>query len=351
MSMEKEAYRLANEIGAGQELNAECLLDGAEDMDMEKYRTAVLGSIRREKKMRKKKYYGFAVAACAACAVLVGTAAFGDQVHAAIRQISWSIGNALGISADLEAYREVVNTSVSDQGYVITLQEAVVSEDKLVVNYTIQREDGQSMGDEILVPNGTLCINGKAVHGAMGGSAGFIDEEQKVVGEVDEYHISGDVDLTQENEYVLSFDAIGNENEIKGKWEFAFTADGADLIADTVRAEIEKEFQMPDGTTVTLHEFTSNRLEQRITFSQSADTRYMLMVMAEDQSGHQAEFGLRTVSENAGYMQNEDIVLDGRVDDTAGPLTLTLFAVELPEQDGQISDDYVQVGEPFELGI
>ncbi len=109
MSMKKEAYWLANEIGAGQEIDAECLMDGAEDMDMEKYRTAVLGSIRREKKMRKKKYYGFAVAACAACAVLVGTAAFGDQVHAAIRQISWSIGNALGISADLEKYREVVN--------------------------------------------------------------------------------------------------------------------------------------------------------------------------------------------------------------------------------------------------
>ena len=111
------------------------------------------------------------------------------------------------------------------------------------------------------------------------------------------------------------------------------------------------EFQLPDGTTVTLHEFTSNQLEQRITFSQSAGTRYLLMVMAEDQNGHQAEFGTRTIDENAGYMQNEDIVLDGRVDDTAGPLTLTLFAVELPEENGRISDDYVQIGEPFELGI
>lgn len=351
MSMKKEAYRLANEIGAGQEPDAECLLDGAEDMDMEKYRTAVLKSIRREKKMRKKKYYGFAVAACAACAIVVSTAAFGDQVHAAIRQISWSIGNALGISEDLTGYREVVNTSVSDQGYVITLQEAVVSEDKLVVNYTIQREDGQPMGEEILVPNGTLYINGKAIHGAAGGSAGFIDEEQKVIGEVDDYQISGDVDLTQENEYCLSFDSIGHEKEVRGKWEFAFTADGADLIADTVRAEINREFQLPDGTAVTLHEFTSNRLEQRITFTQSAGTRYQLMVMAEDQKGHQVEFGLRTVDGNVGYMQNEDIILDGRLDDAAGPFTLTLFAVELPEQDGQISDDYVQIGEAFELTI
>ena len=30
---------------------------------------------------------------------------------------------------------------------------------------------------------------------------------------------------------------------------------------------------------------------------------------------------------------------------------MTLYAVELPEEDGQISDDYVQIGEPFELEI
>lgn len=351
MSMNREAYRLANEIGAEFETDGACLKDSPEDMDMEKYRRLVLKSIRREKKMRRKKYYGFAVAACAAFAIVVSTAAFGDQARAAIRQISWSIGNALGISSDLENYREVVNTSVLDKGYVITLQEAVVSEDKLVVNYTIQREDGQSMGEEILVPNGTLYINGKAVYGAAGGSAGFLDEENKVIGEVDDYQISGDVDLTQENEYVLSFDAIGHENEIKGKWEFAFTADGADLIADTIKAEIGREFQLPDGTTVTLNAFTSNQLEQRITFTQSAGTRYQLMVMAEDQKGHQVEFGLRTVDGNVGYMQNEDIILDGRLDDAAGPFTLTLFAVELPEADGQISDDYVQIGEAFELTI
>lgn len=344
MSMNREAYQLANEIRT--ELEAE--RNGLTDMEMKKYQTAVLGEIRKEKRKAKKPYPGLVAAACAAMVIFAGTTVFSDQVHAAIRQISWSISSALGISADLEEYREVVNTSVSDQGYVITLQEAVVAENTLVVNYTVQREDGQPM-EQMMVPDGFLYINGVAASVGGSGSAGFLDEEEKVLGVVETYHVSADADLSQENEYRLSFDQIGSENAVKGKWDFAFTADGADLLAGTRRVKIGKEFELPDGVKVTLEEFTSNDLEQRISFSQTGGTRYMLMVMAEDQNGHKVEFGLRSANENSGYLQNEEILYDGRLEDGAGAITMTVYALELPEEDGQISDEYKQIGEAFVL--
>lgn len=349
MSMNREAYRLANEIKTSPEADGDWLIEGLGDMDMKKYEKAVLGRIRKERRTARGNLRGMAVAACAAVAVLAGTVAFGDEVHAALRQITWSIGNALGINKDLADYREVIQTSVTDQGYTITLQEAVVSEDSLVVNYTLQREDGQPM-EQYLIPNGSLDINGKSAAHDGSGSAEFLDEAQTVLGIVENFHVP-DYDLTGEHSFRLFFDDIGREEEIRGSWEFAFTADGTELMADTMRTGMNQEFQLPDGVQVKLVEYTSNDLEQRIFFETSGSTRYLLMIKAEDQMGNQVEFGVRRSDARGGYMQNEEIIDDGRLDENPGAVTMTLYAVELPEEDGRIPDDYAQIGEPFELEI
>lgn len=100
---------------------------------------------------------------------------------------------------------------------------------------------------------------------------------------------------------------------------------------------------------MTLQEFTTNALEQRISFTLSGPTSYILMIKASDESGRQVEFGVRNQNGKSGYMQNEEIIDDGRLNMDAETVTMTPYAVALPEEDGRISDDYVQVGEAFEL--
>ena len=219
-----------------------------------------------------------AVAACAAVTLLTGTVVFRQEVHAAIDRIAWSLENALGLSGDLADYREVIHTSVADKGYVVTLQEAVISEEKLTVNYTVQREDGQPM-EQYLTPMEILYVNGKQPGGGAGGSASFLDETQTVLGVEMSYDIPG-VDLSGENEFQIRIGALGSGNEVRGKWDFAFTADGAALMADTRRIAIGKEFTLPDGVTVTLEELTMNELEQRISFTKSGATNYIQQVLA-----------------------------------------------------------------------
>lgn len=347
--MNREAYRLANKIGAEEWADRDCLVESPEDMEMKRYEAAVLKEIRKEKRTSGKAFGKMAVAACAALALFTGTAVFGGEVHAAIRQITWSIGSALGLSGDLSDYRDVIRTSAVDKGYVVTLQEAVVAEKKLAVNYTIQREDGMPM-DQMVNLSEDVYVDGKMVSTGAGGGAAFLDEEQTVLGLELSYEIP-DLDPALEHEFRIEINHIGSEDMVRGNWDFAFTADGAELSADTRRVEIEHAFALPDGVTLTLEELTMNELEQKITYRTSAPTNYILQVIAVDDAGRRTEFGTRYADRTSGYMANEEILEDGRIADAASSVTMTLNAVELPEESGQMSNDYVQVGEAFTLEL
>ncbi len=345
--MNREAYELANRIKAEPGADGGTLAASPGDVEMKQYKNYVLKEIKKEKQTGIINFQSISVAACAALLLFAGIMFFDTDVHAMIRQISWSIGNALGISGDLADYRKVINTSVADKGYIITLQEAVAGEDKLVINYTLQREDGGAMED-IIIADGSLYINGKNVTDGVGGGASFLDEEQKVIGVVLDYFVS-DVDFSGENDFQINFGKIGVTDAVKGTWNFAFRADGSELIADTKRMPIGKTFEIPNGGQITLDEFTSNDLEQRIFYSLSDSSNYIFKAMAKDSNGNQAEFGVRIQDKDSGYMQNEEIQYDGRLDAEAETVTITLYAMELPEGSGRMGNDYMQIGEAFEI--
>ncbi|MDE7016116.1 MAG: DUF4179 domain-containing protein [Lachnospiraceae bacterium] len=358
--MNKEAYKLANEIGANWEPASSYMGERLDRQEAEKYKEAVMGRIRaehnrgltkRKGKTRQKSFRrGMAAAACAA-ALVCSVAVFGEEVHAAIAQISWSISSALGLSKDLAAYRNVVRTSETDKGYVITLQEVVAAEGKVVVNYTLQREDGEAM-EAVMIPIAELAINGKKIYSGSSGGGRFLDEEHTVTG-VDMSYDVDDIDMAQENQFRLTFHELDVESDVKGKWEFQFYAEGADLIADTVRIPIQKEFVIEDGVSVTLEELSTNELEQRIGYHIEGSSTYIVMVQAEDDTGRKIQFSTRRFDgrNGDGYMQNEEMTDGGRIADNAGSVSLTLYATKLPEESGQMSHDYVQIGETIEVDI
>ena len=350
--MRKEAYTLANEIGAKWKFDTSYPKERLEIEEIEKYKKAVMNKIRMENKKGSGKGSHRMVAAAACMAALIfSTAVFGEKVYAAIEQISWNIGSALGLSGDLAAYSSVVHTSVTDSGYVITLQEVVVAEKKLVANYTLQREDGEPM-EKIYVPVGNLSINGKTSLGGSSGGGQFLNEEHTITGIEMSYDIIDDVDLAQENSYQLKFEEIDIDS-VKGKWNFQFTADGTDLIADTLRVFLQKEFFIEDGVSIVLEELTLNELEQRIFYHVDGSSDYIAMVQVEDGAGHQIKFNTSRFDGRSGngYMLNEEIIEDGRIAEDAESVTFTLYVVPIPRESGQMSNDYVQVGEAFTVDI
>ncbi len=347
--MNREAYKLANEIRTTDWADGDCLMEGPEDMDMRRYEATVLNKIRQEKRKAKRTFGKVTAAACAAAVLFTGTAMFGGEVHAAVRRITWSISSALGLSGDLADYRDVIQTPVADQGYVITLQEVVVAEKKLAVNYTVHREDGQPV-DQMLNLSEKVYVDGKSSAVAAGGGSSYLDDEQRVLGIELSYEIP-DLDPSLEHEFRIEVNELWSGERIRGDWDFAFTADGAELFVDTKRVSIQKEFTLPNGVTVVLEELAMNELEQTITYHTDAPSEYLLQVTAVDDIGNQVEFGTRVADKTSGYMSNEEIIDDGRLADTASSVHMTLNAVGLPKESGQMSHDYIQIGETFELKL
>ena len=353
--MKKTAYILANNIKTETAWNGAAEKASLTDAERKRYQKFIVENIANEgnrsagKAAIKRRTRWISAAACAAVLFLSMTV-FGENVYAAIEQISWSLGNALGISDDLADYKEIVHTSVSDSGYTVTLQEAVATEEKVVVNYTIQRDDGQPM-EEIPTCFDALYINGKRCDGASGGGE-FLNVEQTAAGIAVSYHMFG-VDMTGRNEYRLKIRNLFIENEVKGKWDFRFSADGTDLISDTKRISVQKEFVLENGGSVMLEELSLNELEQKITYRTKETTDFIFKAMAEDSTGRQIQFDTQTYrgNEGIGAMVNSEILHDGRIAENAETVRVTLYAVELPKESGRMSQDYIQIGEPFELDL
>lgn len=366
--MNKENYRFANTISSALNLKPTGGQERLSDAEIRNYSEAVLKqicgmdieaeqssaqSIERERKAKKGFGRAMKYTAAAACTVLLLCATvFGENVHAAIEHIRWSLENAFGLTGSLENYRDIINNSAADHGYVVTLQEVAAADSKLVVNYTIQREDGLSMGEIPMFLSEQLYINGKEQFSGASGGAGFLDDEHTVVGVSLEFDVLG-IDMAQENTYRLCLENY--ETKEKGKWDFVFTADGSELIADTKRVPIGKEFVLEDGATVVLEEMTLNELEQRITYhvEGASDTSVIFRLDAVDSDGKQAMFDTKIFQGKSGdgYMQNAEVLFDGRIDPNADRVTFTLYATSIPEESGRMDDAYVQVGESFELQL
>lgn len=346
--MNRNAYKLANSLHMGSEIRGMDNRTGLSEKEFSKYRKAFRKKARAN---TRKPYIRYMAAACMA-ATLLGSAVFSGDVHAAIEHMSWSISSALGLPGSLEKYREVVNSSVHDQGYVFTLQEVVATEEKLVINYTVAREDGLSLGEIPPVPDGMLYINGRAIRGAASGGSVFLDEAQTILGVDMSYQIQG-IDMAAENTYQIKFSNVGMGIDVKGKWEFQFVADATELLADTRRIPVEKTIEIQDGMTVTLKELSMNELEQRISYSMQGTSDYILQVIAEDDRGHQVEFSTSVFYGDIGegHMINQEILYDGRIDENADTVKLTVYVHKLPEESGKMGDDYQQIGEAFELNL
>ena len=104
--------------------------------------------------------------------------------------------------------------------------------------------------------------------------------------------------------------------------------------------------------TVTLDELTMNELEQRITYHTDGSSGYLLQLTATDPAGRQAQFDTKIQdADGTGYMQNQEIICDGRIDESANTVTMVLYAMEMPKDSGRMDNDYRQVGEVFEVKI
>ena len=118
------------------------------------------------------------------------------------------------------------------------------------------------------------------------------------------------MDLAGVNDYQIKFSQLDIKGKIRGNWTFSFTADGSTLMAETQRVTLDKTFTLPNCVSITLEEFTSNDLEQRILYTAYAKeaVEYDLLVTALDEMGGEYSFYLSSFngSRKKGYLRAQE---------------------------------------------
>lgn len=342
--MDKKIYNMANDI-----------VTDFTELESRKLSEKEIGKYQRS--FRKRWKGGRSIpgpgkmAVCAAALILiVGTTAASGEVHAAIEQLQWTISNALGLQKDLADYKEVVDTTVMDSGYALTLHEVVASEEELWINLSVQKEDGSTLSLDEITPDAKIKINGKRIYGGGGGGIHYLNEEQTAIG-MEMHYISDGMDLAGVNDYQIKFSQLDIKGKIRGNWTFSFTADGSTLMADTQRVTLDKTFTLPNGVSITLEEFTSNDLEQRILYTADAKeaVEYDLLVTARDEMGGEYSFYLSSFngSRKKGYLRAQET----RIPDGVNLVEMTLYTVAMPKESGKMSNDFQPLGDSFLMEI
>lgn len=333
--MNKNIYELLNEV----------------ETDLNEYSDEHLTEIenKRIKKkvihnMKKKNSGKKIVAAACVCLCAVGLAAgpLKGEVQAAMKYVSYTIANSLGIQKDLSPYESVLNQSVSDDGVTITLNSVILDENELVVS-TSEVYDRELKENDMSTISGSIYINGRDV--STGASGGTALADPHTMQSVMHYDIEG-LDTSGK----LDFELVFSDREGGGNWEFAFEADGSKLSIDTFRRALDNSFELPDGTQVTLSEFTNNALGEKIYFTYNTDRcEYDMKLEGTDDLGNEISFYLSRAGSGRGRFNIDD--LRPHIGENASSVTLTLYAVAFPKESGKMSNDFAQVGEPFTIEL
>ncbi len=347
MKESKNIYELLNHMNINLE---DYEPEDLNDMEKQSLKSRFRKSGRRRINFKK-------IGAIAAMAVLTlgffSQTNLGANVYAAaeskIAEISYSIGKTMGIERDIAPYAKVVNQTVEDNGVEVKLSDVIMDKDEIIFSILVNMNkpvDGFRFNDQIFI-NGRKLTN----YGATG-SSGAIDNSDTVfylTSAVDAkgIELSDDIDM----KIVLSdlnYYADGSEKSMKGKWEFEFTANGKELMANTQVFPLDYSFSI-DNQSYMLEEFRCNPVNQKIFGKIKGKSKfsYKVDLRGHDNSGNEVVFFLTSVSGEDLVFKYENI--QGDLSDKITSLTLTPYAAQLPEKSGKMSNDYKQVGEAFTI--
>ncbi|WP_296971629.1 DUF4179 domain-containing protein [Tepidanaerobacter sp. EBM-38] len=332
-------------------------------INLEDYDREVLNDVEKQslkkcfKKNRKQRFnfkkFGMMAAVAVLAVGLLSQTNFGRNVYAAaeskVSEIYYSIGEALGIKRNIEPYANVINQIVEHNGVEIKLTDVIIDKDELIFSTIANANtpvDWVNFDYDIFI-NGKRLTN----YGATGSSR-RIGNSETAFSHIYAVDTKG-IDLEENIDvkiilHNLNYRIGESEKGIKGKWEFEFTANGSELMANSHALPMNYSFTV-GGQKYSLEEFRYNPVNQKFFGKVKGKSKdaYAIELRGHDNLGNEVTFFLTSVS-------GEDIVfkyenIHGDLSDEITSITLTPYAAKYPEQSGKMSNDYKQVGEEFTM--
>lgn len=343
----KNIYELLNDM----DINLEDY-DKKELDDMEKRRLKNNFRKTKMKKVNLRKIGTIAVVAVFTIGLL-GQTNLGKNVYAAaqskVSEISYSIGEGLGIKRNIEPYANVVNKVVEDKKVEVKLTDVIIDKDELIFSTIINTNkpvSGIDFDYDIIINGRKLSIDSASCkhEGIEGSETLFL---------LTHFVETKGIDLKQNLDikivfYNLNYRVGEEDKRVKGNWEFEFNASGSELMADTHVLPINYSFSI-DDQKYTLEEFRYNPVSQKIFGKIEGKTRepYWIDLKGYDNLGNEVVFFLASVSGEELIFKYENMYRN--LSDEITSITLAPYVTKTPEDRETTSDDVKKAGEEFTI--
>ncbi len=224
---------------------------------------------------------GFTAGIAAIALIAVFMTGLGQKVFAYTYQ---SIASIMEMNKTVEDYTTIIGGSVTDNGITVTLNDIIVSEEKLILSMNIsdglkmkRDEYGNRIGsgydfnqvNSYNPKDNTIKIfmDGKEV--PIVGLSGIGQETDNYTeNRITEYYI-GQIDWEKKHIFKVAISRIQKPRgsgekceEISGKWEFNFAASGDKIARDTKVIMLDDVLKYDDNGCITFEKFVSNSYEK-----------------------------------------------------------------------------------------
>ncbi|WP_326512139.1 DUF4179 domain-containing protein [Clostridium intestinale] len=243
--MENNLYEYFNDIDMDMEsIN---LLDiELDELTKKRIKNNLHKSLRNKKSTPKKIIVGAAMVVFLAGVVTVYSpqiSAFADNIP-----VLNTLFHEFKYSGEFENYTEVINKSIVDKGYEVTINEAVMDDFSFKLIYTIKTpEKIEDLINNVGVdnpfpytPGTSITLNNKKFLGGAGGSHRIIDEHTVQV--INDFDIE-DTKIPANFTIDIKFNKINN---IAGNWDFSFNMSKEKINKDIKSYDIDKKLKIKD---------------------------------------------------------------------------------------------------------
>ena len=289
-------------------------------------------SFTSKKKASVKKHIWKKYVAAAFVLILGGSSApIRQNVYAQSQQIMESLSTLLGVQEDLSPYSTMVGKSVSKNGITVTLNEVILDGHSLIISYKTKVKDNATLKNlnikhiTELPIDIDVTIGGHNIVDSLGSSSTPIDKLTSI--SESEIQLDDSSVLSEKSNFTINFYTLDKSNTHIGKLKFA--ASGKELNAKTKNVALNQSFTLPDKTKITLKNYRSNVVDQKITFTISQNNVGLpgdILLKGKDNLGNPVEFFLGDSDGTSGTFRIDKSV--GSISPKATSLTLTPYCAD-----------------------
>lgn len=238
---EKDIYKLFNGIKF-EESEITDMKEEVSTVQKERIKKNLNKKIKSKRNLKKLKYTPAVAAIGLACLVGIGTISptFAENIPV-LKSIIQALNDDKG---EYDKYSQIINSSITDNGITLTINEVIADESKLMIGYTIK--SNKKITDlAISGPGSSLQINGEDFYG-IGGRIGGRTEDR-----IDDYTyvVSEEWDISllkpwKKLDLDLKFNEVAG---VKGKWDFAFSVSKEEISRNSTIFTPNKKLDFPDS--------------------------------------------------------------------------------------------------------